>query len=104
MAALPTSSSEQPSIALGLSPKRSGAIKIEDGSGSELFEWTPPMEYQSVVLSLPEFSVGSEYTVFIGETEYETVKLAGVLTLSGDSGHTSGGAAKTGLVRVHDRA
>ena len=50
------------------------------------------MEYQSVVLSLPEFSVGSEYTVFIGETEYETVKLAGVLTLSGDSGHTSGGA------------
>lgn len=92
MAALPTSSSEQPSIALGLSPKRSGAIKIEDGSGSELFEWTPPMEYQSVVLSLPEFSVGSEYTVFIGETEYETVKLAGVLTLSGDSGHTSGGA------------
>lgn len=91
MAALPTSSSEQPAIALGLSSRRSGAIRIEDGSGNELFAWTPPMEYQSVVLSLPEFSVGSEYTVFIGEAEYETVKLTGVLTPSGDSGHIPGG-------------
>ena len=92
MAAFPTSSSEQPAIALGLSSPHSGAIRIEDVSGNEIFAWTPPMEFQSVVLSLPEFSIGSEYTVFIADAKYETVKLTGVLTNSGNSGHMPGGA------------
>ena len=92
MAAFPTSSSEQPAIALGLSSTHSGTIRIEDASGSEIFAWTPPMEYQLVVLSLPEFSIGSEYTVFIADAKYATIELAGVLTHSGDSAHMPGGA------------
>ncbi len=94
MAAFPTSSSEQPALALGLSSPHSGAIRINDASGNEMFAGTPPKEYQSVVISLPEFRIGSEYTVFIGDTEYETIKLCDVLTRSGGSGRMRDGGGE----------
>lgn len=104
MAALPTSSSEQPAIALGLSPKRSGAIKIEDGSGSELFEWTPLWNTSRLCYPFPNSTLDLNIRFLSEKPSMKPLSLPECSRFPAIQGILQAAPAKTGLARVHDRA
>lgn len=44
-------------------------IVVKDSTGTVLLSWTPEKEFNSVVVSSPEFTADEEYTILLGELE-----------------------------------
>ena len=62
-------------------------IVLTDASGAELFRWTSPKAYTSVVLSCPGLTQGGSYTLKTGET---TTEITLDQLISGSSGGFGG--------------
>ncbi len=67
------------------------ALSLLDGEGKELLTFTPENEFDSVLLSCPELTVGGAYTLRVGWDEYAVAleSVAGVY--GGDGGGTQPG-------------
>lgn len=71
MAQAPGISSVQCSLMITFSSAQQAGtlIHIEDESGSPLISFAPAKTYQSVIISIPEFSQDSDYSLYIGGTD-----------------------------------
>lgn len=86
MVETPSSNSTQCYISLTL-PSAASAnseITLNDSSDGELLKITPPKKYQSVIISLPEFSIGSTYSLSAGGQDYSAT-LSSIGTALGSS-------------------
>lgn len=67
MVQAPSTSSSQASINVSLPSSSSNLmVSILDASGNTILSFTPSKTYQSVVISTPEFVIGSNYSVYYG--------------------------------------
>lgn len=68
-----SSSSTQCTAVLSLSDYVAGGTEcvVADSSGREIFRWTPANQFNSLVLSHPEFQIGETYTVTMGNSTTE---------------------------------
>ncbi|MEA5027036.1 MAG: carbohydrate-binding domain-containing protein [Erysipelotrichaceae bacterium] len=95
MAQTPSSSSTQYSLAVTLSANQTAGTKItlQDEEGNTIFEYTALKPFASIILSLPDLSTDTPYTILLNDTEFTTVSLSGVVTYvtsSGTSDSTQG--------------
>jgi hypothetical protein len=60
-------SSTQCSMLVSSTQRQTKAITLKDASGKELASYTPPKEYNSVVISTPEIIQGETYEAVLGE-------------------------------------
>jgi len=74
MAMAPSTSSGQNSLLMNLtSTQKAGTIvHIQSSTGTELFTYAPPKNFQSVAYSSPDLVKGSTYDVYIGGTSTGT--------------------------------
>ena len=91
----PASNSKQCSICYGVSVNANSKLVVKDGEGNVLFETTSPKSYQSVVVSMPDFSIGSTYSILAG-TSTKTFKIESILTSTIGG---SGGIGRPGEIR-----
>ncbi len=117
MAQAPGTSSMQCSLMITFSSTQQAGtlIHIEDESGSPLISFAPAKAYQNVIISIPEFSHDSNYSLYIGgmdnlnedgytrESNYTgntaavRITLTGILTSVNENGEaTSGGFGNFG--------
>ena len=73
-------SSTQCSILTDLSVRQSAGttVTVTDSSGAEVASYTPEKDFQCVIISAPELTVGETYTITAG-TETVTVELTNVI-------------------------
>lgn len=82
----PGNNSKQCSIVLGSNLQSANtSIQIKDSSGNILFETITIKSFQSVIISLEAFELGSTYTITIGSST-TSVTLSNILTNVGNSG------------------
>ena len=82
----PSNNSEQCSVVLGVNQQVANAlIQIKDQNGNVLFETTSAKAFQSIVVSLDAFEIGSTYTIIVGSTT-NTITLSNILTNVGGMG------------------
>jgi len=68
MAQAPSTSSQQPSIFLGLNQALSAStlIHLETSSGQSVLTYAPSKQFQSVLISSPDLEIGGNYIVYTG--------------------------------------
>jgi hypothetical protein len=89
--AVNATSASQPSVLMNLSGSYTGALNF--GSIS----YTPSKAYNSVLISSPELSVGSSYTLNINGSDVQSVTISNNVTSTGTSGMMPGtGAGQQG--------
>ena len=77
----------------------SNGIQIKDQNGNILLETTVVKSFQSVVISLEAFEIGSTYEIIVGTTS-NTVTLSTILTnvggggMGGQGGRPPGGGGR----------
>lgn len=82
----PGNNSSQCSVVLGVNQQTANTlIQIKDQNGNILLETTVVKSFQSVVISLEAFEIGSTYTIVVGSTT-NTVTLSNILTSVGNAG------------------
>lgn len=92
------SSSTQCSILLNFTTQSAGTtIEIEDSDGNVLLSWESEKSYSSVVISCPELSVGSTYTVTAGSYSEEVTLSSTVYSSGGGMGGGMGGNPGGGM-------
>lgn len=92
----PSNNSKQCSIVLGSNQQSTTTlIQIKDQDGNVLFETTTIKSFQSVVISLESFEIGSTYTIVVGSTT-NTVTMANILTNIGNAGMDGPGGRPPG--------
>lgn len=92
----PSNNSKQCSLVLGVNTTTSNTqIKIEDQNENILLETTSLKSFQSIVISLENFEMGSTYKITIGTTNY-TVTLSSTLTNVGNQGMSGPGGRPPG--------
>lgn len=91
-----SNTSAQASILYNLTSKTAAGteISLKDGSGTVLASYIPEKAYQSVVISTPEMSVGSTYTLTAGNQNFEIQQTA-IVTSNANTG-TGGPGGGTG--------
>ena len=69
-------SSAQPSIMYNFdtSAQSGTTVSLTDASGKVIFTYTPSLSFNSVIISMPDLTIGSTYTLTIGTT-VETITL-----------------------------
>ena len=113
----PSSSSTQNSVVVQLSSTKSAntIFRISDSEGNDVVTFAPLRNYQSVILSSPDFVTGNTYTIYTGGTctgtetdglyiggtysggtTYTTFTISSVITTVGSSTSTSPGGSKPG--------
>ncbi|WP_303869112.1 carbohydrate-binding domain-containing protein [Acetobacterium wieringae] len=88
-----SSTSTQASLLYNLTTKATAGteISLKDADGKVLVSFTPEKAYQSVVISTPEMSIGSTYTLTTGSQTAEIEQTAMVTS----NGNTQGGPGGT---------
>jgi hypothetical protein len=88
MAQTPSDDSTQPVIQINAEKtySKGAVVSVKDATGNEVYSITMPMDFQSFTLSIPELTLGENYTVTIDNDEITTVKLESVITRFGNSG------------------
>lgn len=82
----PGNNSKQCSVVIGSNQQTANTlIQIKDQDGNVLFETTSLKSFQSIVISLESFEIGSSYTIIVGSTS-NTVTLSNILTNIGNAG------------------
>ena len=96
----PSSNSKQCSIVYSLSGSANSAFNVKDENGNVLFETTVPKQYQCVVVSLPDFVIGSTYSLS-SNTSTQNVTIQSILTngAGGGMGPGPGGRPPGGRPR-----
>lgn len=88
--------STQASATIFLDSETSGTITLTDSSGTTLATFDANKSYFSIVISTPDMSVGSTYTLTTGDTSQE-IQLSDTVTQVG-SGNTMGGMGDAGAM------
>ena len=91
----PGNNSKQCSIVIGSSQAANTLIQIKDQNNNVIFETTAAKSFQSIVISLEAFEIGSTYTIIVGSST-NTVTLSSILTNIGNSGNTGPGGRPPG--------
>ena len=86
----PASNSKQCCVCYGASGSANTEIIIKDDKGNVLFETTSPKSYQSVVVSLPEFTIGNTYSITTSAST-QTFNITSILTNALGGGMGPGG-------------
>lgn len=96
----PGNNSEQCSVVLGVNQQTANTlVQIKDQNGNLLFETTTLKSFQSIVISLEAFEIGSTYEIIVGTTS-NTVTLSTILTnvggvgMGGPGGRPPGGGGR----------
>lgn len=96
----PGNNSEQCSVVLGVNQQTANTlVQIKDQNGNLLFETTTLKSFQSIVISLEAFEIGSTYEIIVGTTS-NTVTLSTILTnvggggMGGQGGRPPGGGGR----------
>jgi hypothetical protein len=99
------SDSTQGSILVNTSSQNAAGsnIVLLDSNGNSLVEWTMKKSYNSVVISCPEITDGSTYTVMTGDTSTE-VTMDGLIYGAGLGGGMRGGHMNMDGNDNHDNA
>lgn len=83
--------SAQPSILYAGTTQAAGTkITLQDSSGETLLTYAAPNSFSAVLVSCPEMTTGSTYTLTLGDTAQE-IPLTQVATTYGVSGNMGGG-------------
>lgn len=83
--------SAQPSLLYAGTTQAAGTeITLQDSSGETLLTYAAPNSFSAVLVSCPEMTTGSTYTLTLGDTAQE-IPLAQVATTYGASGGMGGG-------------
>lgn len=86
----PASNSKQCCVCYAASGTANSKLVVKDDKGNVLFETISPKQYQSVVISIPEFAIGNTYSIETGTTT-QTFKIASILTNAIGGGMGPGG-------------
>ena len=86
----PASNSKQCCVCYSTSGSANSQLVIKDDKGNVLFETTSPKSYQSVVVSLPEFVIGSTYSITTSSST-QTFNITSILTNALGGGMGPGG-------------
>lgn len=86
----PSSNSKQCSVVYALNGTSNSTFKVTDSSNNVIFETTALKTYQSVVVSLPNFTIGQTYTLSNPSTS-QTINIASILTNGVGGGMGPGG-------------
>ena len=86
----PASNSKQCCVCYGASGSANTEIIIKDDKGNVLFKTTSPKSYQSVVVSLPEFTIGNTYSITTSAST-QTFNITSILTNALGGGMGPGG-------------
>ncbi len=98
MAQAPSQGSAQPSVIVYFTQTQAAGATcwLTDESGNAILSYTPDKEFQCIVFSSPELTVGSGYRVYVGSGEdLESAALLEAFTQSGTVTSVGGGAAQT---------
>lgn len=81
-----SNTSTQASILYNLTSKLEAGttVNLKDASGKALISYTPEKAYQSVLISTPEMSIGSTYTLTAGNQTFEIEQTA-IVTSNGNT-------------------
>lgn len=92
-----SNTSTQASILYNLTAKAAAGteVSLKDSNGKVLVSFTPEKAYQSVVISTPEMSVGSTYTLTAGSQTVEIEQTA-MVTSNGNTQGSPGGTRPDG--------
>ena len=90
MVETPAKNSQQCCVCYALSGNANSQLVVKDNDGNVLFETTSPKSYQSVVISMPEFQIGSSYSITTCSTT-KTFKIETILTNTVSGGMGPGG-------------
>lgn len=66
-------------------------ISLKDAAGHTVIEYTPDKQFQHIVLSSSELTVGETYTLFRGDTALAEFALESIVTCVDDQGNVSAG-------------
>lgn len=69
-------------------------VSLKDADGKVLVAYTTEKAYQSVIISTPEMSIGSTYTLTAGSQSFEIEQTA-IVTSNGNTGGGTGGPSGT---------
>ena len=86
----PSSNSKQCSVVYALNGTSNSTFKVTDSSNNVIFETTALKTYQSVVVSLPNFTIGQTYTLSNPSTS-QTINISSILTNGAGGGMGPGG-------------
>ncbi len=117
MAEAPSESSTLRSIMVNLDTTQEAGtlVCVQDKDGEELLTFAPTKQYQSLVFCSPALEEGATYTVYLGGsstgsvtdslysggtyaagTEYVSLTISGIVTISGSTGGMKGGGNQNG--------
>ena len=86
------SSSTQGTMLVTVSSQQAGStIALSDSSGREILSWQADKAFDSVLISCPEITEGSTYTLTAGSSETEVTMSSLVYGSSGEMGGMGGG-------------
>lgn len=86
------SSSTQGTMLVTVSSQQAGStISLSDSSGQEILSWQADKAFDSVLISCPEITEGSTYTLTAGSSETEVTMSSLVYGSSGEMGGMGGG-------------
>lgn len=86
----PSSNSKQCSVVYALNGTSNSTFKVTDSSNNVIFETTALKTYQSVVVSLPNFTIGQTYTLSNPSTS-QSINIVSILTNGAGGGMGPGG-------------
>ena len=91
------SSSTQPCYSLNADIAANTEISVKDGAGNVVLSTVMPKSCQSVIISSPQLTAGTEYTVYAGESVIDTFTAEnGVSGAAGGMGNFGGGMGNFG--------
>ena len=83
----PSTTSTQCSVRFALSSTQAAGTKVtlKDASGNEVVSYTAEKQFNSVVISAPELTNGSSYSLYLNDSLNTTTTLTGIVTGGGNS-------------------
>ncbi len=91
MAEYPKGSQNTAIITLPASQPSGTVVTICDSSGTEIISHTPAKQFDSFIVSSPDFKTGETYIVYTGDTEAGSFTIESALSYVGNAGGMMGG-------------
>jgi hypothetical protein len=88
MSQMPLETSSQPSIMIYYNREQSAEreVTIKDAQGRQIFAYTPPKAYRSIVISTPAMRRGAAYTVSTGSGVTTNINVTGMAVAVSEDG------------------
>jgi len=73
-------------ITFSQSQNTGSEIKITNEDGNTVLTHSPNKQYQSAIICSPDFETGKQYTIYVDDTEMDTVTIESTITNVGNMG------------------